>query len=326
MSTTKVHSLLAGTALCLLAAIAAPAQAQTYPPQGRPIDIIVPYPPGGGTDTAARMMAAGLEKELHATVQVINRPGAASQVGMTALVQSKPDGLTIAYAVLPAVITSYLDPRRRAIYTRKSFAPIATHYIASMMLAVRANSPYKDLKDLVAAARKSPGEINVSDSGLLGTPNLTTLELGHVAGVRFSSVHFPGGPPSVTALLGGQVQVLAGGISDGLPYMRAGKFRILGVAADKPDPDMPNVPTMRSQGYNVVSAAIGAIVAPSGTPPSIIHTLTVAVKNVVDDPAQAAKLQAFGSVPYYNDPAATEKLWADMEQRVSPLLATITKK
>jgi tripartite-type tricarboxylate transporter receptor subunit TctC len=164
-------------------------------------------------------MAAGLQQELHSNVQVINRPGAASQVGMTELVRSKPDGMTLGYAVLPAVVTNYLDPRRKAIYTRKSFQPIATHYIATTTLTMRSDSPFKTIKDLIEAARAAPGTITVSDSGLLGTPHLTALLAAQAGHVTFSSVHFPGGPQSVTAVLGGQVQVLAGGISDSLPYV-----------------------------------------------------------------------------------------------------------
>jgi len=188
---------------------------------------------------------------------------------------------------------------------------------------VRSDAPYKTLKDLVEAAHAAPGRITVSDSGLLGTPHLTALMLGLAGGVKFSSVHFAGGPPSVTAVLGAQVPVLAGGISDGLPYLRAGQFRILGVAAEAPDPAMPEVPTMRSQGYDVVNAAIGGIVAPAGTPPATVEILTKAIKQVVADPEQTKKLAAFGSEPYYNDPAAFTKIWEDIEKRVKPLLAQV---
>jgi tripartite-type tricarboxylate transporter receptor subunit TctC len=309
----------------LLVASATSAMGQAFPVSGQPINIIVPYPAGGGTDTSARIMAAGLSNDLHATVQIINRPGAASQVGMTELARSRPDGMTLGYAVLPALLTSYLDPRRQAIYARKSFQPIATHYIATMMLAVRADASFHTLRDLVEAARAAPGKITIADSGLMGTPNLTALMLDMAAGVETTSVHFPGGPPSVTAVLGGQVRVLAGGISDALPYLRAGQFRVLGVAADAPDPAMPDVPTMRAQGYDVVNAAIGGIVAPAGTPASTVALLAAAIKKVVEDPDQAKKLAAFGSAPYYNDPDGFSKIWADNEARVKPILERIEK-
>ena len=145
-----LRSALAGFAAALAAAIL-PAAAQPY--SRRPVTIVVPYAPGGGTDTAARMMAAGLERELNAAFQVVNRAGAASQIGLTELTRARPDGLTLAYAILPTVVTHYRDPQRPAPYTRASFQPVATHYISTMMLSVRGDSPYRTLRDFVEAGR-----------------------------------------------------------------------------------------------------------------------------------------------------------------------------
>src|SRR5262245_61054117 len=145
----RLRSVLAGLFLVgLVIALAAiqPVAAQTYPPR-RPVTIIVPYAPGGNTDTSARLMAAGLERELNATFQVVNRAGAASQIGLTELMRAKPDGLTLAYAILPTIVTHYRDPKRPAPYTRASFQPIATHYISTMTLSVRGDSPYRTLRD-----------------------------------------------------------------------------------------------------------------------------------------------------------------------------------
>jgi tripartite-type tricarboxylate transporter receptor subunit TctC len=189
-----------------------------------------------------------------------------------------------------------------------------------MMLAVRSDAPYKTLHDLVEAARAAPGSIRISDSGLLGTPHSTALMLALASGVKFTYVHFGGGPPSVTALLGGHVEVLAGGISDALPQLRAGTFRILGLAAEARDANIPDVPTMREQGYDVLSASIGTLVAPAGTPPAILAKLTAAAKIVVADPDQAKKLADFGSAPYFNGPEAATRIWIDTETRVKPLL------
>jgi tripartite-type tricarboxylate transporter receptor subunit TctC len=297
------------------------AHADGYPVPGKPIGIIVPYAPGGGVDTSARLMAAGLEPLLHTSVQAINRPGAASQVGMTELVRSRPDGYTLAYAVLPTVVTHYLDPARAAIYTRKSFQPIGTHHMAPMMLAVPANSPYRTLKDMVEAARKAPGAIKISDSGLLGTPHVCALMLQLAAGVKFASVHFPGGAPSVTAVLGGHVDVLAGATSDARAHKMAGTLRVLGVAAEQPDPSMPDVPTMRSQGFDVITASIPGLVAPAGTPQDMVATLTAAMRTVIESPEHRKRLLEYGVTPHYLDPAAFEQLWADTEIRMKPLLA-----
>jgi len=313
--------------LLLAAATSQPVGAQqSYPPPGKPITLIVPYPAGGGTDTGARMMAAGLERHWKTSIQVVNRVGAASQVGLTELVRAKPDGMTFAYAVLPTVMTHYLDPKRQAIYTRANFQLIATHYISTMTLAVKSDSPYRTLKDFVEAARANPGKLKVSDSGLLGTPHIMTLMLQQAAGVKLTSVHFGGGPPSVTALLGGHVDALAGGLSDSQPHMRAGSFRVLGVAAEAAEANMPEVPTMRAQGFDVVSASIGAIVAPLGTPANIVKAWIEAARGVVADPDHAKKLSEFGSTILFGGPAEFEKIWIENEARVKPLIEQLQER
>jgi tripartite-type tricarboxylate transporter receptor subunit TctC len=307
--------------LVLLGTVAA--SAQGYPEPGRPITMIVPYAPGGATDTGARLMAAALEPLLHTSVQVVNRAGAGSQVGLTQLVRSKPDGYTLSYVVIPTVVTHYLDPTRHAIYTRANFQPIGQHFQSPAMLAVRAEAPYHTLKDLVEAARAHPGAVTVSDSGLMGVPNFETLMLGHVAGVRFMPVHFDGGAPSITALLGGHVDVLAGGTVDAMTYKKTGEFRVLGVAADAPDWSMSDVPTMKSQGYDVVAVSDTGIVAPAGTPPDVVSVLTKAMKVVIDNTDHQAKLRALGLTPAYLDPAGYTQVWLDNEARVKPVIADL---
>jgi tripartite-type tricarboxylate transporter receptor subunit TctC len=299
------------------------AKAAGYPEPGRPITVIVGYAPGGATDTAARLMAAALEPLLHTSVQVVNRPGAGSQVGLTQLVRSDPDGYTLSYVVIPTVVTHYLDPTRHAIYTRANFQPIAQHYLTPAVLAVRSDGPYHTLKDLVESARGHPDEITVSDSGLMGVPNFETLMLGLVAGVRFRPVHFEGGAPSVTALLGKHVDVLAGGAVDALAYKKTGEFRVLGVAAEQPDWSMPDVPTFRSQGYDVVAVSITGVVAPAGTPPDVVSVLTRAMQTVIASPEHQQKLRSMALTPAYLDPAGFTKVWIDAEQRVKPVIASL---
>ena len=309
--------------LLLLGVCGTVALAEGFPEQGRPITIIVPYAPGGATDTGARLMAAALEPLLHTSVQVVNRAGAASQVGLTQLVRSKPDGYTLSYVVVPTVVTHYLDPARQALYTRSSFQPIARHFTSPAMLAVSADSPYHTLKDLVEAARAHPGTVTVSDSGLMGVPNLCTLMLGRAAGVQFAPVHFDGGAPSITALLGGHVEVLAGGTVDGAPYKKTGQFRVLGVSDEQPDWSMPDVPTMRAQGYDVIAVSNTGVVAPAGTPPNVVAALTNAMKTVIASPEHQQKLRAIALTPAYLDPTGYTKVWIDNENRLTPIIATL---
>ncbi len=320
----RLEIILAAAVLLLSAVTATPAAvAADYPEHGRPITMIVGYAPGGATDTAARLMAAAMEPLLHTSVQVVNRPGAGSQVGLTQLVRAKPDGYTLSYVVIPTVVTHYLDPTRGAIYTRASFQPIGQHYVTPAVLAVRSDGPYHTLKDLVEAARARPDAITVSDSGLMGVPNFATLMLGLAAGVHFRSVHFDGGAPSVTALLGSHVDALAGGAVDALPYKKTGEFRVLGVATDQPDWSMPDAPTMRSQGYDVIAISITGIVAPAGTPSDVVSVLTKAMQTVIVSPDHQSKLRSMALTPAYLDPAGFTKVWIDAENRVKPVLASL---
>lgn len=293
-------------------------------PAGKPITIIVPYAAGGTTDAAGRFLAATLEKELSTSVQIVNKPGAASQVGMAALLNSKPDGYTLSYAVLPTVITHYLDPAREAPYTRKNFQPVAHHWQVPGMIAVKTDSPYKTLREFVDAARANPGKIAVSDSGLMGNPHLTVLMLQRAAGVRFASVHFDGGAPSVTALLGGHVTAVAGGVSDAVARVRSGEFRVLGVAAEQESEFLPGVPTMKAQGYDVVSVSAAGILAPAGTPREVVEILARAIKKVVESDDHRKNLDKFGGIArYYLNPEAYSAFWADYETRLGPVLKEI---
>jgi tripartite-type tricarboxylate transporter receptor subunit TctC len=296
------------------------AHAQEFPARGKTISLIVPYAPGGVTDAGARLMAAGLEKELSVSVQVINRVGGASQLGLTELSRAAPDGYTLSYAVLPTVVTHYLDPARKASYTRKDFQPIAMHHRVPQTLSVRADSRFKTLKDLVEAARADPEGIKISDSGLMGVPHSQVLMLQFAAGVKFSSIHFGGGAPSVTALLGGHVDALAGATADALPHKQSGAFRVLAIAANEPDPSMPDVPTMRSLGYDVIAASATGVLAPAGTPANVVDALTAAMKRVIDSAEHRRRLADLALAPYYLDPSAYTALWIENENRVRPLI------
>jgi tripartite-type tricarboxylate transporter receptor subunit TctC len=225
--------------------------------------------------------------------------------------------------VLQTVVTHYLDQARSAIYTRKDFQPVAMHHRVPQVLAVRSDGPYKTLHDLVEAARARPDEIKVSDSGLMGVPHLCTLMLGLAAGVKFTSVHFGGGAPSITALLGKHVDVLAGATADARPYKASGDFRVLGVAAEEPDPRMPDVATMRAQGYDVIAASSTGVVAPANTPAPVVQILTAAMRKVIESPEHRAKLADLYLLPYYLDPEGYAKVWADNEARMQPLMAKL---
>lgn len=314
-----------GAALLIVAGLGMPrglpAQAPASGfPGGKPITLIVPYAAGGTTDSGARLLAVRLDEELSTRVQVVNRAGAASQVGLQALLASPANGYTLSYAVLPTVITHYSDPEREPPYARKDFRPVAHHHLIPAMIAVSTTSPYKTLKEFVEAARANPGKITISDSALMGNPHLSVLMLQKAMGVKFASVQFDGGAPSVTALLGGHVQALAGGISDAVPHVKTGKFRVLGIAAEQESEFLPGVPTMKSEGYDVVTVSATGIVAPAATPKEVVDALTAAIRKIVESEDHRKKLNALGVSAHYLTPDDYGAFWASDEARVAPLV------
>jgi tripartite-type tricarboxylate transporter receptor subunit TctC len=144
-----------------------------------------------------------------------------------------------------------------------------------------------------------------------------------VAGVQFALVHFDGGAPSITALLGGHVDVLAGGTVDAAPYKKTGQFRVLGVSDEQPDWTMPDAPTMRAQGYDVIAVSNTGVVAPAETPPDVVAVLTTAMRTVIASPEHQQKLHAIALTPAYLDPTGYANIWIDNETRLKPIIATL---
>ena len=171
------------------------AQAKTYPDKSRSVNVIVAYPAGGGTDVAARVMTPLLEKEMGVPVVVLNKGGAGGQIGFTEIARSKPDGYTIGFLIIPTVITTYLDPDRKAVFSRKSFELLAVQDRDPGVLAVKADSPYKTMKDLMDAAKAKPGSIRACTAGILSDDHMAVMMAEQLGGVKFAVVHFDGVVP-----------------------------------------------------------------------------------------------------------------------------------
>ncbi len=296
-------------------------------PEGKPITLLVPYGAGGTADATARFLAKGLERELKTSVQVVNKPGAASQVAHVALLHSKPDGYTLSYSVLPTVAIHYLDPERQAPYTRKSFQPVAWHWDTPQVLAVLTGSRFKTLDDLVREARANPGTVTISDPGLLSAGHLVSLFLQRAAHLTLASVHFESGAQSVTATLGGHVTAIAGGTSDAASRVASGDFRVLGIADEKRSEFLPDVPTMRSLGYDVIAVSGGGIIAPAGTPMEVVSILTTAIKKVIETEEHKKDLDRYGGIArHYMDPQGYEAFWIETEKRMEPVMRALRGK
>jgi tripartite-type tricarboxylate transporter receptor subunit TctC len=292
-----------------------------FPVKGKTISLIVPYDAGGAGDIGARLLAPFLEKELGGTVEVVNKPGAGSQIGVTELSRAKPDGYTIGFTHLPATIAVYLDPERQAAFTRASLQPIAMYVVDPSAIAVKGNSPMKSLKDLVDAAKANPGKVTVGDSGILSDGHISTLLLQQMTGTRFAIVHGAGGAKGIADLLGGQVQAQNLNLSgSNIDLAKSGEIRLLGIFDEQTSPNYPGVTTAASQGYAISVATSRAISAPAGTPKDVVTILTNAVKRAMANPDFTAKASASGLSLRYLDPGQLDTYWSDLETRVKPLI------
>ncbi len=303
-----------------LAQAATPAQGTGYPIPGKVVSVIVPYEAGGGTSVAAMRMSALLEKILGTPFQVIHRPGAGGQIGFTELARSKPDGYTLCYGSFGFMIVAYLDPDRKAVFTRKSFQPVATHFTTTFVIGVPVTSPYKTLKDLIDAAKAEPGKIKMGITGLMGPPHMVALMLEKAAGVKFTIVNFNGDAPAANALLGGHVDATPHAMTGIYSHIKSGAVRPLAVSDSMESEFLPGVKTLQSLGYDVEMVGVLAIHAPAGTPPGVVAILSEAVKKAMSDEEHKKQMRDLGFELRYMDPEQTSAAWAKMESRMAPLL------
>ncbi|HET8578518.1 MAG TPA: tripartite tricarboxylate transporter substrate binding protein [Methylomirabilota bacterium] len=275
---------LAALGMLALSAAAATAQ-EAYP--SRPISIVVPFPPGGVADLTARPVAAALERTLKNPVGVVNKTGAAGAVGMQFVATSRPDGYTLLLALSSISIIPEADKLfgRQPAFTVDQFAPIALISADPTVLVVRTESPWKTAREFIEDARKRPGQISFSSSGIYGTLHMAMELLSHAAGIKLRHVPYAGAGPALTAILGGHVDALASGPAVVLPHIKSGKLRALAGWGDKRVAALPEVPTFKELGYPDAEFYIWAgVFAPKGTPEPALQKLREALRAAVNDP------------------------------------------
>ena len=301
----------------------APAAAGTaeYPAKGRTITIIVPSTAGGGTDTATRLIAPILEKDLGVPIQIVNKPGASMQIGLTQVAAAKPDGYTLVMSVLPTAASIYLDPERKATFTRKNLQPIALIYEAPFCVWVLASSPYNTLKDLADAAKANPEKIKSGTTGYMSTGHFANIEFQRAAGVKMATVNFQGGGPAITALLGGHIDVAFNSIGELLGHNKSGTIRILGVMDEQESGFLPGVKTLAAQGYKAqpIGSDIG-LSSPAGLPKEIVDLLTNSVRKAMGDENFKKKMAEQGNTVRYLSPQDYAAHWDRVDARFKSLI------
>jgi tripartite-type tricarboxylate transporter receptor subunit TctC len=291
MRTWIVTSLLTVLALATGTGTAA---AQSFP--NRPIELMVAFPAGGSTDIGARVLAAIAEKDLGQPIVVANKAGAGGQVGWTDLVRQRPDGYHIGYLNLPAVNTVILDPERKAIFRETDFTPIINHVLDPGTVWVRADSPYKTFKDLLDAAKKTPGTIRTATTGILSDDHLAILMVEEASpGSVFRIVHLDGGATQLKEVMAGNIDVAFDNVGSIAPRVRSGELRSLVVTDHVRSPFLPEVPTTVELGMpTVISSSTRGIGGPKGLPADTVKKLQDVFRKAMDHPEHVKKMQEAG--------------------------------
>jgi tripartite-type tricarboxylate transporter receptor subunit TctC len=313
--------------VALAVALAAPClQAQDAWPT-KPITMAVAFPPGGVADIVGRPLAVAMEKVLKQPVLVVNKPGAGGATGTAFVAKSSPDGYTILMALSSISIFPVSDRinGKQPTYEMREFAPIALVTADPTVLVVRADGPYKTLKDFVDAARANPGKINYSSSGVYGTLHVAMEIFANAAGIKLFHVPYQGGGPAVTALLGGQVEALASGPAAAIGQIKGGKMRALASWSTKRLDLLPDIPTFKELGYDAEFYIWSGVVAPAATPAPILARLREAVREAANSAEFKAQMEKVSTPISYLDAPEFQKYWDADAKRLAVALEKIGK-
>src|ERR1700694_842687 len=265
----------------LLLLCALPALAQDWPT--KVVKFVSPYPPGGSVDPLARLFAAKLTESLKQNFFVENRTGASGVIGTDYVAKSAPDGYTFVFIFDTHSVHQALNPKL-PFDPVKDFAPVMLVGTAPMAITTAAGKPYRSFADIVAAAKAKPDTLTIGNVGNGSIAHLTTILLNQAAGIRLVAVPYKGGGPLSTDAMGGQVDLAIASTAAQAQHVRNGKLRALVLTGDKRSHTMPDVPTLAEQGIKLSAHAWWGILAPAGTPKSIIDKFVLELNKALNLP------------------------------------------
>jgi len=292
--------------------------AQSYPQ--RPVRLIVPYAPGGGTDVFSRLLASQIEKELGQTLVIDNRAGGASVIGTQAVASAQPDGYTIgmmdsAFFTNPGLLKDKLP-----YDTRKDFITISLLSRTQLVLCVHPSSPFKTAKDLVDHAKANPGKLTFASAGIGTGIHLAGEQFRQVTGTEFLVVPYRGGAPALQDLLAGQVDMLYDNLPGVIGQVRAGKVQPLAVTTRQPAPQLPDIPPMVKFLPDFEITSWGGMCGPAGLPPAMVEKANALCKQALGSEKVKATFAQQGATAIWNTPADSAKFRADNEARLAPII------
>jgi tripartite-type tricarboxylate transporter receptor subunit TctC len=294
-----------------------------YP--SRPVTFVAPFPPGGSIELIGRPLAASLEKALKQPVLFTNRVGAAGAVGTSYVASSEPDGYRILFNISSIVVVPEADKifDRKPAYTMDQLLPVARVNADANVLLVRAESPWKSLRELIDEAKRKPGQLSYSSSGVYGSTHVPAEMFTQAAGIPMRHVPFAGGGPATNALLGGHVDIHIQNVPGSMAHIRSGKLRPLAVTSARRADALPDVPTMKELGVDVDYGVWHGVFVAAKTPPEVIKVIRDAVRMAVADPDFTGALQKISATVAYLDLPEFQKFVADETRAMAAVVKRI---
>jgi tripartite-type tricarboxylate transporter receptor subunit TctC len=290
-------------ALALLAP--AGAWAQEYPT--KPIELVLPFGPGGSHDLTARALVSVAQPYLGQPLVVVLRPGGGGAVGSQVVTRAKPDGYTLLFGgsgpntIFPLVQKAPIGPDH--------FVPVARINYSPSVFAVRADAPWKSFRELVEYAKQNPGKLNFANTGPWGAGDFPMRRVARSTGIEYNNIPHDGGGPALLALLGGHADASFQFSAQLLPHIGAGKIRALAVTDTKRIPQLASVPTLQEEGVDVVFTMWRSVVAPKGTPPAVVAKLEAAFRQMTDDKSFQALIKQLGDEIHFQGAKEFEATW-----------------
>ena len=293
----------------------------------KPITMIVPFPPGGLADIVARPVAEAMSRELGQPVLIENKGGAGGGIGMGVAAKAPADGYTVLLSLSSLTVIPEADVvlGRAQMFAPNSLRPIARFTADPTVLAVRADAPWKTVKDFVEDAKKRPGAINYGSSGNYGTMHVPMEILSQSAGIKMTHVPFTGAAPAVVALLGGQIDAVSSGPATVLQHVKAGKLRVLGHWGNSRLEALPDVPSLKDAGYNAEYAQWSGLFIPAATPEPVAQRLRAAARSAAGDAKVKEVILNAGSPVLYLDSPDFEKYVQADARRMADVVRKIGK-
>lgn len=288
--------------LCAALSMLAPAHAEEYP--SRPVRVISPYGPGGSNDTSARLLSEGLSQKYKQQFVVENKPGAGTRVANEQLARAAPDGYTLLWAAAPFAINTAAGLSQH-YDIHKDFVAVGPRVLGPVFLIVKADSPVQSVADFVRMARARKEGVTFASPGVGSGPHLTAELFAAQGKFKGLNVHYRGDATAYTELLAGRVDATLTAITTALPFIKAGKLRVIAVASEQRTPVYPQAPTFGEQGFaGVVGYGWFGLMAPAGTPPAIVQQLNRDANAVLADAQMRSKLIGLGLQPEAGNGAA----------------------